>query len=48
MMSLMIPRAAASAERIQEVLDTESSVVDTLTPKKAARGLYCASSFYLS
>ena len=29
----MIPRAAASAERIQEVLDTESSVVDTLTPK---------------
>ena len=37
MMSLMIPRAAASAERIQEVLDTESSVVDTLTPKKAAQ-----------
>ena len=35
MMSLMIPRAAASAERIQEVLDTESSVVDTLTPQKA-------------
>lgn len=32
MMSLMIPRAAASAERIQEVLQTPSSVVDTLTP----------------
>ncbi len=33
MMSLMIPRAAASAERIEEVLDTESSVVDTLDPQ---------------
>ena len=33
MMSLMIPRAAASAERIQEVLLTPSSVVDTLTPE---------------
>ncbi len=33
MMSLMIPRAEASAERIQEVLMTESSVVETLTPK---------------
>ncbi|MSW75000.1 MAG: ATP-binding cassette domain-containing protein [Actinobacteria bacterium] len=33
MMSLMIPRAAASAERIQEVLMTPSSVVDTLTPQ---------------
>jgi ATP-binding cassette subfamily B multidrug efflux pump len=33
MMSLMIPRAAASAERIQEVLLTPSSVVDTLTPQ---------------
>jgi ATP-binding cassette subfamily B multidrug efflux pump len=33
MMSLMIPRAAASAERIQEVLLTASSVVDTATPK---------------
>ena len=33
MMSLMIPRAAASAERIQEVLETPSSVVDTSTPK---------------
>jgi ATP-binding cassette subfamily B multidrug efflux pump len=33
MMSLMIPRAAASAERIQEVLLTDSSVVDTLTPQ---------------
>jgi ATP-binding cassette, subfamily B, multidrug efflux pump len=36
MMSLMIPRAAASAERIKEVLDTPSSVVDTLTPKSPA------------
>jgi ATP-binding cassette subfamily B multidrug efflux pump len=33
MMSLMIPRAAASAERIQEVLQTQSSVVDTADPK---------------
>ena len=33
MMSLMIPRAAASAERIQEVLDTESSVIDPAAPK---------------
>lgn len=33
MMSLMIPRAAASAERIQEVLQTKSSVVDTTDPK---------------
>ena len=31
-MSLQIPRAAACAERIQEVLDTQSSVVETLTP----------------
>ena len=31
-MSLQIPRAAACAERIQEVLDTESSVIETLTP----------------
>ena len=31
-MSLQIPRAAASAERIQEVLDTRSSVIDALTP----------------
>ncbi len=37
MMSLMIPRAAASAERIAEVLDTESSVVDTLNPKVPAK-----------
>ena len=36
MMSLMIPRAAASAERIKEVLDTPSSVVDTPTPKSPA------------
>lgn len=34
MLSLMIPRAAASAERIQEVLNTKSSVVDTIDPKK--------------
>ncbi|CAB4665483.1 MAG: ATP-binding cassette domain-containing protein [Actinobacteria bacterium] len=33
MMSLMIPRAAASAERIQEVLQTQSSVVETSTPQ---------------
>jgi ATP-binding cassette subfamily B protein len=32
MMSLMIPRAAASADRIQEVLMTESSVVDPSSP----------------
>ncbi|MBC7462653.1 MAG: ABC transporter ATP-binding protein [Actinobacteria bacterium] len=32
MMSLMIPRAAASAERIQEVLMTKSSVVETKSP----------------
>jgi len=31
-MSLQIPRAAACAERIQEVLNTKSSVVDTLIP----------------
>jgi ATP-binding cassette subfamily B protein len=33
MMSLMIPRAAASAERIQEVLLTPSSVVETASPQ---------------
>jgi ATP-binding cassette subfamily B protein len=33
MMSLMIPRAAASAERIKEVLDTPSSVIDTSHPQ---------------
>lgn len=33
MMSLMIPRAAASAERIQEVLRIPSSVIDTTEPK---------------
>ncbi len=32
-MSLQIPRAAACAERIQEVLDTQSSVIETLNPK---------------
>jgi ATP-binding cassette subfamily B multidrug efflux pump len=38
---MMIPRAAASAERIQEVLQTRSSVVDTTEPKSPAqrRGL---------
>ncbi len=33
MMSMMIPRAAVSAGRITEVLATESSVVDTLSPR---------------
>ncbi len=32
MMALMIPRAQASAERIQEVLSTQSSVTETLQP----------------
>ncbi len=32
MMSLMIPRAAASADRIQEVLMTDSSVIDPINP----------------
>lgn len=32
MMSLMIPRAEASAERIEEVLTTESSVIDPAKP----------------
>lgn len=36
MMSLMIPRAAASAERIEEVLLTPSSVVETSTPQSPA------------
>ena len=35
-MTLQIPRAAACAERIQEVLDTPSSVVDTLNPQSPA------------
>jgi ATP-binding cassette, subfamily B, multidrug efflux pump len=41
MMSLMIPRAEASAERIQEVLTTESSVVESLDPKtpKSRKGV---------
>ena len=41
MMSLMIPRAEASAERIQEVLMTESSVVESLDPKvpKSRKGV---------
>jgi ATP-binding cassette subfamily B multidrug efflux pump len=33
MMSLMIPRAEASAERIIEVIDTESSVVESSKPR---------------
>jgi ATP-binding cassette, subfamily B, multidrug efflux pump len=37
MMSLMIPRAQASADRIQEVLATSSSVIDTLTPTSPAK-----------
>ena len=32
MMSMMIPRAEASAERIQEVLLTDSSVIESLEP----------------
>lgn len=36
MMSLMIPRAAASAERIEEVLLTPSSVIETPTPQSPA------------
>lgn len=36
MMSLMIPRAAASAERIEEVLLTPSSVIETTTPQSPA------------
>jgi ATP-binding cassette subfamily B protein len=35
-MSLQIPRAAACAERIQEVLDTQSSVVESLNPQSPA------------
>jgi len=40
-MSLQIPRAAACAERIQEVLDTKSSVIETITPiePKERRGV---------
>ncbi len=37
MMSLMIPRASASAERIKEVLDTPSSVVDAINPTTPAK-----------
>ncbi len=33
MMSLMIPRAAASAERIQEIFDIEPSVIETNDPQ---------------
>lgn len=32
MMSMFIPRAQASAERIKEVLDAESSVIDAINP----------------
>jgi len=40
-MSLQIPRAAACAERIQEVFDTKSSVIETVTPiePKERRGM---------
>jgi ATP-binding cassette subfamily B protein len=38
-MSLQIPRAAACAERIQEVLDTKSSVVESLNPRDPAERL---------
>jgi len=38
-MSLQIPRAAACAERIQEVLDTQSSVVETLMPQNPEKRL---------
>ena len=38
-MSLQIPRTAACAERIQEVLDTQSSVVETLTPQNPQKRL---------
>jgi ATP-binding cassette subfamily B protein len=37
-MSLMIPRAAVSADRISEVLNTESSVVEPLAPVTQLRG----------
>ena len=37
MMSLMIPRAATSADRIKEVLDTDSSVLDPAQPLKPAK-----------
>ncbi|MEN9735771.1 MAG: hypothetical protein RL129_481 [Actinomycetota bacterium] len=36
MMSMMIPRAAASAERIQEVFDTQTSISETGTSKAIA------------
>jgi ATP-binding cassette subfamily B multidrug efflux pump len=36
-MFVMVPRAAASAERIQEVLDTEPTILDPETPAKAPR-----------
>lgn len=39
MMSLMIPRAEASAERIAEVIDTRSSVVDSIDPQIPAERL---------
>jgi ATP-binding cassette subfamily B protein len=37
-MSLMIPRAAVSADRISQVLDTESSVVAPIAPVTQLRG----------
>lgn len=41
MMSMFIPRAAASAERIQEIFDTETSITETKTPtsSKDASGI---------
>jgi ATP-binding cassette subfamily B protein len=38
MMSTMLPRASVSANRIQEVLDTSSSVVPSASPVAAATG----------
>ncbi len=37
MMSMMIPRAAASAERIQEVFDTDTSISEAGTNKEIAK-----------
>lgn len=36
MMSIMLPRAAVAAERIDEVLRTDSSIIDCEQPKKVA------------
>lgn len=37
MMSIMLPRAAVAAERIDEVIQTESSIVDIDEPKHLQR-----------